>query len=830
MKFFMKFCGHPRLPHSVSLIALLFALASTFGLSACTPDNPVVSPEITVVISVAGAPADATSLYVTTTLNNNAPAQPGQEVSGRLDQFALALPLTTVGHLEISVAAHSSEGCVVATGKVAVDIATPPPTRYTATLTLEPLPAGAAKSCTLTVRVSGKGTVTSTPAGIECVGTGKVTGPTECRFDFPVGTAISLKTATDPKIYGTTFSGLCSDPGPCNFTFNSPGAVTVGIGNRVCSTDKWCWENPLPQGNTMRSIWGTAANDIWAVGEAGTILHYDGVTWSSPIATGEAGTQDLFSIYGTSATDIWAVGARGTLVHWNGTAWSVSNQSGLATTQNLAAIWGSGKEYWAVGAGGTILHYDGMDWSGAPGNGQVTTANLAAIWGSSPTDIWAVGANTAILHWNGTAWSTDPKSGSFGTGSLCVLRSIMGSGPSNVWIGGSCVLFPSKNILINYNGTAWSTATVTGNTVSSTQSVWMPNSNSVWVSGYASSLSNGASAHYDGTTWTTQNGMTAGNSILDIWGSSDTDIWGVSYYGNLVHYDGTTWSTPPLVTPPAPYTYLQSVWANSSSDVWAVGLGGTIRHYDGQAWTNSPKSGVSTTQTLNRVHGTSESNVTAVGDGGVVLQYAGGTWSNAPIPYTTNATTQPLYGLWTPPTNPMWAVGYGGAIASYNNNTTALNGYVGSPVITSNFRAVWGTSASNIFAVGLSGTIYRYNGTWSAFGTPTSTDLYGIWGNPITGLAWAVGSNGTVLRYNGTYWSTEFFPTPLTTGILYGVWAAPGNLVFAVGEVGTILHNNGTSWAAMNSGTHTYLYGIFGLTATNIWAVGDTNSVLRYMP
>src|SRR3569832_2272149 len=99
------------------------------------------------------------------------------------------------------------------------------------------------------------------------------------------------------------------------------------------------------------------------------------------------------------------------------------------------------------------------------------------------------------------------------------------------------------------------------------------------MGGYASSLGNGATAHYDGQNWTTQNAMTPGYVLTSIWGTSDTNLWAVSSYGMLVHYDGTAWAAPPLVTIPSPVTTLNSVWANGSSDVWSVGYNGTIRHY-----------------------------------------------------------------------------------------------------------------------------------------------------------------------------------------------------------------------------------------------------------
>ena len=31
----------------------------------------------------------------------------------------------------------------------------------------------------------------------------------------------------------------------------------------------------------LEGVWGTSASDVWAVGFGGTILHYNGTTWSS---------------------------------------------------------------------------------------------------------------------------------------------------------------------------------------------------------------------------------------------------------------------------------------------------------------------------------------------------------------------------------------------------------------------------------------------------------------------------------------------------------------------------------------------------------------------
>src|SRR5688572_7478809 len=92
--------------------------------------------------------------------------------------------------------------------------------------------------------------------------------------------------------------GVISDDG-------GGGDLGVPPGGPGCSVDGWCWVDPLPQGNPLRAVWGAAANDVWAVGDAGAIIHYDGSAWraaSSPV------TANLNGVWGSAAHVVWAVG------------------------------------------------------------------------------------------------------------------------------------------------------------------------------------------------------------------------------------------------------------------------------------------------------------------------------------------------------------------------------------------------------------------------------------------------------------------------------------------------------------------------------------------
>ena len=117
---------------------------------------------------------------------------------------------------------------------------------------------------------------------------------------FITGTTVGTNTAT------ATVTGLT--------------AVTFSITTTAAPAPTLIWSR-VASGTTaiLLSIWGSSASDVWAVGDNGTILHYNGTSWSSVArVTGE----HLNGVWGTSSSNIWAVGLGGTILHYDGTIWS----------------------------------------------------------------------------------------------------------------------------------------------------------------------------------------------------------------------------------------------------------------------------------------------------------------------------------------------------------------------------------------------------------------------------------------------------------------------------------------------------------------------------
>ena len=160
----------------------------------------------------------------------------------------------------------------------------------------------------------------------------------------------------------------------------------------IVSMDGWEWQRLLPQGNSLSGIWGTSSTDVFAVGDSGTILHYDGAAWS-PMNSGTA--RGLDSVWGSSPSDVFAVGWSGTILHCDGAAWSLMS-SGIA--ERLYGVWGSSSsDIFAVGRWGTILHCDGAAWSLMSSG---IAERLYGVWGSSSSNVFAVGSDGTIMHFS----------------------------------------------------------------------------------------------------------------------------------------------------------------------------------------------------------------------------------------------------------------------------------------------------------------------------------------------------------------------------------------------------------------------------------------------
>jgi hypothetical protein len=200
-------------------------------------------------------------------------------------------------------------------------------------------------------------------------------------------------------------------------------------------------------------VYGFGADDVWAVGPAGRILRYDGKAWSGERYDGEGvfaeplGIWDnpprnhyLWGVWGPAPNDVFVAGDSGTVLHWDGATWSRMN---TGTREGLRRVWGtSGSNVYVSGIGGVLLHYDGSAWSRVV---VPTTETLERIWGSSPTNVYVGGARATLLHFDGSGWRrvelpVDPS---------YTVHAVWGTSASNVFVAGS------GGFVLRWDGAHW---------------------------------------------------------------------------------------------------------------------------------------------------------------------------------------------------------------------------------------------------------------------------------------------------------------------------------------------------------------------------------------
>ncbi|MEM9492624.1 MAG: hypothetical protein AAGC55_25980, partial [Myxococcota bacterium] len=69
----------------------------------------------------------------------------------------------------------------------------------------------------------------------------------------------------------------------------------------------------------LQDAWGSGCDDIFVVGNEGTIWHYDGQDW---VAMTSGTERHLTGVAGSGPDDVYAVGFAGSILHYDGEQWS----------------------------------------------------------------------------------------------------------------------------------------------------------------------------------------------------------------------------------------------------------------------------------------------------------------------------------------------------------------------------------------------------------------------------------------------------------------------------------------------------------------------------
>ncbi|MCC6619906.1 MAG: IPT/TIG domain-containing protein [Deltaproteobacteria bacterium] len=225
----------------------------------------------------------------------------------------------------------------------------------------------------------------------------------------------------------------------------------------------------------------------------------------------------------------------------------------------------------------------------------------------------------------------------------------------------------------------------------------------------------------------------------------------------------------------------------TGDDIVGVGTDGLVVRSIADSWARQEGG---TDSDLRAVHGDGAGLMVAVGDDGAVTHWDGFQWVEEPSP-----TTSDLRGVWLgsgEAAGEGWAVGFYTVLRRQAGGAWTL-----ATAPSRNLYGVYGFAKDDVWAVGASGTILRFDGVaWNVVPSGTSIGLRAVWGAAPDDV-WMVGEGGLVLHWDGSVITRTMLDTTRT---LTAIWGSGPDDVVVVGSRGTGFGWDGEAWERIDFG------------------------------
>ena len=513
----------------------------------------------------------------------------------------------------------------------------------------------------------------------------------------------------------------------------------IGDGGTIVHFDGKRWST-VASGTTsdLTSVWGASAHDAWIGGLGDTLLHLTDAGWTT-VAPPALGT-DVHGLFGTAAGDVWAVGERrmsdnksAIVMHWNGSAWADALVTEpFPTIEGLIifdSVWASSPaDVWvggfisrrgAAATFGTMMHFDGTAWASAGlSDEQLVDRPITSIFGASPTDVWGPG-----LHWDGVRWSTVLAERTAG------VAAIFGRATDDV------VGVGRDGRVIHFDGATWEDwdASLTDDGI---VDVWGA------ANGELFAVTATLILHHDRRGWS-RAFHGPGASFVAVWGSSPDNVVFLRQDGEHLIWDGALMShrSPPDALP-AGY-HATGVWTSGPGDIWVTasgrfgaGYGRVLRSQPlGQPWLQV----LSTTGSLERIAGSGPHDVWVVGTDTTVQHFDGTSWTPIAVPGTVHRA------LWVNSPTDVWLSGFHSPALHWDG--TAFTEKPPAWPLPSGASAIWSNGPNDAWVAGDTTVVHWDGEAWTESATSASDFPFwhAIWQTP-DGDVRVFGDGGAILR------------------------------------------------------------------------------------
>ncbi len=584
---------------------------------------------------------------------------------------------------------------------------------------------------------------------------------------------------------------------------------------------------PIPESSLARigTLWGTSDQNLWLAGSR--ILQYDGTGFTVHDRPDQLSSSHipnaLNDIWGAAANeDIFAVGERGTILHYDGSAWRRQAGPDLMMDVPAAGAWtsihGTRPDDLVAGTTKDVFQRVGERWEHVERFSM--EGRVYDVWGASPNEAWAVG-------WKIWRWDGNPEGDweEFESPVSVDLNRVHGTAPNDFYIAAD------DATLLHYDGSTFEVVSLPNIGVLDLNDVWAAAPDRVFVAVHDQTI-----LLFNGMSWGVHDltGLGLFGRVTALWGEVVDEI--ISVYaatdqGELLEWEGgANWSVIDTGLPSASRTYL-GLWGvrgPETFDLFAVGrTGGTgghalITHMHNGTFSEYE---VPSADFLTDVHGLSRTEVFASNGQGPVemLRFDGVEWTLLPPP-GREINSQPR-GLGAAGDS---IIAGGQDFFLYYDGEWRVMARDMSDY--QSFSDVQRAPSGDVFAVGDS-NLYHYNGmTWQL------THDWDMTRGDYCGRFWTDGTEFFLLcsrgadavhHFDGTTWQPMDFPDQRVSDI----WGTSADDVYVVGPAGAIAHYDGNPtgrWDAMASGIDTDLNAVSGFGPDDIFAGGEDEVILHY--
>ncbi len=621
---------------------------------------------------------------------------------------------------------------------------------------------------------------------------------------------------------------------------------------RVCNHHGWCWENPFPQGAGLTSVATKDPDSVWAVGAAGTILHYNGGFWqrlSVPYSDYH------YSVWVDENDDAWVGGGQGLVYHCTNLACRQVSKSVAGTIYKVAGF--DSKTVYAIGPGvqrcdrmgctpldgipaesyvaARVVDKDTAYFAGTNGTlvrckkGQCTklvtntTKDLSAISIDDQGTLYAVGVGGTMLS------CVNDRCTAFATGTTDLINAVVAVSPQQILL-----LVANKRVL-SCDETTCHTLISQGNPTFT--DLYAASPRSIWVSGYIPKdtspgieTTQGVVIHCDGNQCSPAIVLDETSSLFPIAASDAENIWSVGYPGVIVQCGESRGCLPRY----SGATLTLSSVTGDSMIIWASGQKGSVVRCDARSGCITPTPAVGTWQLS--ISGATTDRVWTSGVNGAVS-----TCTEDGCTSLRSPPGQMLGATWPSGRDAAWIAGGGMTLLHCKKADNCQD--VPTEIAGDAFSmwsavpdSVWVAAVERVAGpLGQRGVVLRCT-TAGCEKLDSDPDLPTT--ASVTGFAsqnddvWVAGQNGLVTRCSATSNKCRKSSNKNTAHLLR-IYAATANTAYAVGKEGTGLYCKDfmpmtmPMCTAIATGTNTELGAIAGSGPERYFIGGYAGTLMR---